>query len=190
MRTFTILIILVLIAVGVGLYVIFSGSYDVTAIHPHGSLISWAAGTAVDNAVRRHAKGIPVPPLGGTAQIAEGFLHYHEMCITCHGAPGILHSEIGEGLYPPPPDLKEAIKDWTPAELFWILKTGFKDTGMPAFGPTHSDQELWAMTAFALRLPTMSPGQYDSLRIASGLPKEDEREETNSGASVQHQGNY
>ena len=36
MRTFTILIILVLIAVGVGLYVIFSGSYDVTAIHPHG----------------------------------------------------------------------------------------------------------------------------------------------------------
>ena len=111
MRTLTILIVLVLITAGVGLYVVFSGSYDVTAIHPHGSLIAWAAGTAVDNLVRRHAKGIMVPPLGSTSQIATGFLHYNEMCVTCHGAPGILHLEIGEGLYPPPPDLQAAIKE-------------------------------------------------------------------------------
>jgi len=191
MRTLTILIVLVLIAAGVGLYVVFSGSYDVTAIHPHGSLVAWAAGTAVDNSVRRHAKGITVPPLGSTAQIATGFLHYNEMCVTCHGAPGILHSEIGEGLYPPPPDLQEAIKDWTPAELFWIMKTGFKDTGMPAFGSTHSDQELWAMTAFALRLPTMSPGQYDSLRVAAGLPKTEGGDDDKSEAMPEHhEGNY
>jgi mono/diheme cytochrome c family protein len=177
MKILASIIVLVLIVIGGFLIVVNSGRYDVTALHPHGKMFVWMANTMVDNAVRRNAKGIMVPPLGNTAQIAVGFVHYHEMCLTCHGAPGILHSEIGEGLYPPPPDLAEAVKDWTPAELYWIIKSGFKDTGMPAFGPTHAEQDLWAITAFALRLPTMSPAQYDSLRVAARLPKPDEEGE-------------
>lgn len=191
MRSLAIIIVLLLMVVGVFLYVVFTGSYDVTAVKPHGKLFTWAASKTVDNSVRRNAKGISVPPLGSIAQIATGFLHYHEMCVVCHGAPGIPHSEIGEGMYPPPPDLQEAVKDWTPAELYWIIKTGFKDSGMPAFSPTHTDQELWAMTAFALRLPTMSAGQYDSLRVVAGLPKPGEHEEDEPSAPPAHpEGNY
>src|SRR3546814_10992226 len=39
-------------------------------------------------------------------------------------------------------------------------------TGMPAWGPTHRDDELWAITAFLLRLPELSPEEYRSMTKA------------------------
>jgi mono/diheme cytochrome c family protein len=38
--------------------------------------------------------------------------------------------------------------EWTPSELYWIIKNGLKFTSMPAWGPTRDDQKLWALTAF------------------------------------------
>lgn len=46
-------------------------------------------------------------------------------------------------------------------EAFWIIKNGIKYTGMPAFGPTHSNQKIWAITDFLLnKLNKMSPQEY------------------------------
>ncbi|MEP7231601.1 MAG: cytochrome c [Ginsengibacter sp.] len=51
-------------------------------------------------------------------------------------------------------------------EAFWIIKNGIKMTSMPAFGPTHSDQKIWAITDFLLnKMNKMSPG-------ISGMDKE------------------
>ena len=61
------------------------------------------------------------------------------MCVDCHLAPGMDSSEIRQGLLPKPPKLQEVVDEWKPAELFWIIKNGVKMTGMPAWGPTHSD---------------------------------------------------
>lgn len=37
----------------------------------------------------------------------------------------------------------------------------FKMTSMPAFGPTHSDEKIWAITDFLLaKLNKMSPEEY------------------------------
>ena len=33
-------------------------------------------------------------------------------------------------------------------------------TGMPAFGPTHNEKELWAIVAFTRRLPEMQAEDY------------------------------
>jgi len=85
------------------------------------------------------------------------------MCVTCHGAPGVLPSEIGVGLSPPAPDLSH-IDDLNSAEIYWIIRHGIDMTGMPAFSRTHDDASLWAMTAFVQRLSQVSPLQYDSLR--------------------------
>ena len=36
-------------------------------------------------------------------------------------------------------------------------------TSMPAYGPTHSDDKIWAMAAFvSQKLATMSPDEYKS----------------------------
>ncbi|MEP0546346.1 MAG: cytochrome c [Rhodothermales bacterium] len=85
------------------------------------------------------------------------------MCQTCHGAPGHERSVIGEGMAPKPPRLSEEAEEWEPEEVYWIIAHGIKMAGMPAFGPTHSDEELWEIVAFAERLPEMTEAEYAAL---------------------------
>ena len=71
------------------------------------------------------------------------------------------------GFYHEPPDLSKGIDEWSPAELFWIIKNGIKMSAMPAFGPTHKDEELWAIVAFLRRLPNLSPDEYKEMEKAA-----------------------
>ena len=52
---------------------------------------------------------------------------------------------------------------WSDAELFWIIKNGIGDTGMPALGPTHPDEEMWGVTALVRQLPNISPEEYQAI---------------------------
>lgn len=89
----------------------------------------------------------------------------------CHNAPGRDHTEIAQGLNPAPPtlDTPEVQDLYSDAELYWIVKHGFKMTGMPAFGPTHEEKDLWAIVAFLKKLPHMHPKEYESMGQAAGL---------------------
>jgi mono/diheme cytochrome c family protein len=70
-------------------------------------------------------------------------------------------SVIGEGLNPRPPDLGGAgLSRQEAARAFWVIQHGLRMTGMPAFGPTHDDDELWAIVAFLDRLGRISPEEY------------------------------
>jgi mono/diheme cytochrome c family protein len=40
------------------------------------------------------------------------------------------------------------------------VKHGIKMTGMPAWGKTHKEEDLWAIVAFTERLPNMSANEY------------------------------
>ena len=89
----------------------------------------------------------------------------------CHGAPGQEPAEIAKGLWPETPDLKKAVPDWTPGELFWITKNGIKFTAMPAWGPTHDDDKIWDIVAFLERLPSVSPSEYQQLQASAPAEK-------------------
>ena len=84
------------------------------------------------------------------------------MCVACHNAPGSAASEISKGLYPQAPNLAEAAKEWTPAELYVIVKRGIKMSGMPAWELIHSGEEIWRMVAFLKVLTAMPAGEYQS----------------------------
>src|SRR5690606_25016642 len=47
--------------------------------------------------------------------------------------------------------------------LFWIVKHGLKYTAMPAWPAQQRDDEVWAVTAFLVRLPELSPRAYREL---------------------------
>ena len=49
------------------------------------------------------------------------------------------------------------------AELCWVIKNGIRMTGMPAWGPTHDDAELWDIVAFVKTLPQTSAADYRAL---------------------------
>ncbi len=141
---------------------------DVAATRPHPAFVEALLHETMEHAVRRSAAGIAAPALADAALVTEGADHYFAMCEGCHAGPGVEPSELAQGLYPPPPPLHEEEEEWSDAELFWITKHGIKGSGMPGYGPTHSDEALWAIVAFVRTLPGMTPAVYEPFRPAGG----------------------
>jgi len=161
-----ILALFVLAAAGVG--IVLSGAYNVAATAPHTRVGAWLLDTAKRRSIAVRGSSVQTPQQLTEEQALRGFKEFNEMCVTCHGAPGKAPSEAGKGLLPQPPDLAQAVPSWDRPHLFWIVKNGIKMTGMPAFGPTHEDSEIWDIVAFIERLPTMTAEQYSRL---AGAPK-------------------
>ena len=159
-------------AAGVLIYIA-SGHYNIGTRNHDNSVVNWTLETGMKRSVQAHADGIGAPPLDDPAAIKMGFGHYSEMCVSCHGAPGIAPDEIAQGLWPKAPDLAKTVREWKPEELFWITKNGVKFTAMPAWGPSHSDKMIWAMVAFMEKLPTLSAADYKKLK-EQARPGEDE----------------
>ncbi len=151
-----------LVGILVGVVVVFSGTYDISATTPHTRLVRRTIATVTDRSIRKRASGIELDA-PESADLLEGIEHYEEMCAVCHTSPGTERTEIAQGLYPRPPHLTHEQDEWSDAELFWIVKNGIKMTGMPAFGPTHSDEVIRDIVAVVRRLPSMSAEQYDAL---------------------------
>ena len=152
--------ILCLAGLAAGLVVVYSGAVDISAVKPHYAVTKWVLETAMKHSVVRHARKVNIPATYPSSAIGDAFPHYAEMCAICHGGPGKQPSEIGKGLRPKPPDLAKVVNQLRDEEIFWIVKNGIRMTGMPAFGPTHKDSELWRMVALVKTFPEMTPEQY------------------------------
>jgi mono/diheme cytochrome c family protein len=92
------------------------------------------------------------------------------MCRLCHGAPGEFLLEFAQGLNPKAPILaSQDVQARGDHELYWIVKNGIKMTGMPAFGPTHDEGELWSIISFLRQLGNLTPEKYEAMvKAASG----------------------
>ncbi len=71
-------------------------------------------------------------------------------------------TQITQGLNPTPPDLFRADRAPDPQENFQFIKHGIKMTGMPAFGPIRTDDQVWALVAFVDVLPGILVADFTS----------------------------
>ncbi len=149
---------------------VYLGIYNVSAVNPEPALVARLEDVTAVYSVRRRAKGIQVPKLDDEAMFRQGFVGYRGRCAFCHGAPGVPNGDLARGLLPGPPELTDAAEEFKPAELFWITKNGIRRTGMPAWGITQSDEELWPIVAFLEKLPSLTPEEYTELDRA--LPRQ------------------
>lgn len=164
-------VLAVLFVAGLGIYVLL-GAYSIGADVPHSGLVFSLLSTVRDRGVSAGARAISVPAdLDSPQRLSDGAGQYAAMCSQCHLAPGYESSEIWKGLYPQPPRLARVI-DLTPAEVFWVVKHGLKFSGMPAWGKSHSDAEIWDITAFVLKLPHLTAAQYKDV-VAHAPPDTD-----------------
>ena len=94
--------------------------------------------------------------------IAEGAEHFLEQCATCHALDGSGKTDIGVGLYPPPPDLRlretQRISD---GAIFYIIKNGIRFTGMPAWD--LDDNHVWHLVALIRKLPRLSSDEIERM---------------------------
>lgn len=145
-----------------GVLFVYFGLFNVAADEPHSMPVFTLMETVRERSIATRAGGIKAPELDDPAQIASGAADYGEMCASCHLQPGVKDSELGKGMYPEPPNLTKITRT-DPAQTFWILKHGIKMSAMPAWGATHTDEELWALVAFLRQLPKLTPAQYQIL---------------------------
>lgn len=154
-----------ILAALVGLLVLpLLGLFDTTATGKP-NILDWWGEVNLENSLRWRADDGKIPD---GANLEEGFEHYRAMCLHCHGAPDAERQEWAYNMLPVPPKLWDTeVQQMTDAQLFSIIKDGIRMTGMPAFGPTHSNKDIWRIAAFVRRLNQLSPEQKHELREAS-----------------------
>jgi len=161
--------IIITVAILTGLVVMYTGVFNVATSWKDPALLRWVLVTTRESSIERRAQTIQVPALDRAQQIENGFRSYREMCAICHTPPGGKRSPLVKGLNPEPPDLSKNEDHMSAAGLFWVIKNGIRMTGMPAWGPTHDDAEIWDIVAFVKTLPKMSAVDYRALE--SRLPQ-------------------
>jgi hypothetical protein len=166
---------LALIIVAAGVAFVWFGRYNIGADVPHWAITSQIIEAVRERSMTVHAQHIAVPVgLDQPQRIADGAGLYDEMCTGCHLAPGRVNSELRQGLYPQPPDFPaEGIDD--PQTAFWVIQHGIKLTSMPAWGKSHTDEQIWDMVAFLQQIKGMSAERYRDL-VAKATPEEEDHE--------------
>ena len=91
-------------------------------------------------------KDAPVPST--EPNLVAGAKIYQEYCAVCHGTPGEPRTAIAVGMFPPPPGLFEGkgVTDDPVGQTYWKAANGIRLTGMPAFGGSLSDEQLWQVS--------------------------------------------
>lgn len=160
---------MLVVAIAAG-YVMSAGVYNIAATDKHWliteKLIEWMR----NNSIAARADELEVPIMEETEYLTTGAVHYDAMCTICHLAPGQKLTELAQGLYPQAPVFyqRKSLADTDAIEnqaktYFWIIKNGIKMTAMPAWGLTHDDETIWAMTFFVQQLGNMSADEYQKL---------------------------
>ena len=166
-------VIVCIVLAGVGAVgFIYSGIYNVGATWEDDPMTAWVLRQTFVHSAARRAQRIQVPPNLETPEaVQSGARFFGQNCVVCHAAPGQQRTAISQGMLPQPPDLLGAKRTNNPAEVFWIIKNGVRMTGMPSFGKTQSDEQIWALAAFLHKVRGITPEEYETLAKPSlGAP--------------------
>ena len=137
-----------------------SGLIPANADAKPGGLELWAAGTSLEATLRRQAPAEANPVPFTSANLVAGIDLYGQHCAICHGnaagAPSA--SPVAKGLYPAPPQLAtDGVEDDPEGVSYWKIKHGIRLTGMPAWGASLNDQQIWTLALFLKHMDKLPP---------------------------------
>ena len=170
----------ILVSLIVPILILATGTINVGADVKPGLIERTLAPSGRDRSVERRAPKAENPYAGDPATIVTGFDHYRENCVKFQEAPGVAGAGLSKGLNPPAPSRGKGENDTLDGEFFWFIKQGIRMTPMPAWGPTHTDEEIWKIVAFIRHLPDLTAQERDSLRAATGEEAHHHGGETNA----------
>ena len=167
-------VVLTLAVALIGAYALVrSGLIPADADATPGRLETWMAHTSLDATLRRDApKG--QNPLALTEQdLLDGVHLFAQNCAVCHGsAKGAASpSPIAKGLYHKPPQLAtDGVEDDPEGVSFWKIKHGIRLTGMPSFGYSLSDQQIWTLALFLKHMDKLPPALQQTWQQVRNWP--------------------
>jgi mono/diheme cytochrome c family protein len=156
---------LTLAVAAVGSYALVrSGLIPANADSTPGALETWVARTSLDATMRRDAPTQANPVALSDQNLLAGVRLFATNCAVCHGSAGGVDaaSPIAKGLYQRPPQLAtDGVEDDPEGETFWKVKHGIRLTGMPSFGSTLRDEEIWTLALFLKRMDKLPPAAQE-----------------------------
>lgn len=129
-----------------------SGHFPIATASAPLPLEQRLAKLALHQATHRPAPPGHPPVTADVATLTAAAQLYHTECAFCHGQPGQPEPNAAKGMFPPPPQLAEDVDDDPQGQIYWRIQNGIRLTGMPAFGATLSQQQIWQLIEFLPRI--------------------------------------
>jgi mono/diheme cytochrome c family protein len=152
------------IAIGIGMSLLRGG---ISARNSPGATETAVAKRLRAAAIPREARERRNPVQASAEALKEGMEHFADHCAICHGNDGSGDTEIGRGLYPRAPDMRQAAtQNLTDGELYYIIENGVRLTGMPAWGGggEHDTTDNWRLVLFIRHLPKLTDAELDTMK--------------------------
>ena len=143
-----------------GYFLVRSGLIPANADAKPGWLETWMAHTSLDATLSRDAPKEQNPVVLTEQNLLNGVDLFAQNCAVCHGsAKGVASpSPIAKGLYQKPPQFAtDGVEDDPEGVSFWKIKHGIRLTGMPSFGYSLSDQQIWTLALFLKHMDKLPP---------------------------------
>ena len=119
---------------------------------------AWIARKAREMAIPRDADRLRNPVPNSPEVIADARAHWADHCAVCHANDGSGNTEMGRGLYPRSPDMRQPdTQQKSDGALFYVIENGIRLSGMPAWGGAGIDsQDSWKLVRFIRHLPQLT----------------------------------
>ena len=111
----------------------------------------------LDASIERHIASLKNPVSPSEENIEAGAQVYLAHCAGCHGVPANPDSQFGRSFYPQVPGFFKQPPDMSETQNFYIVLHGIRWTGMPSFGATLSDTQIWQAVTFLSNVSSLSP---------------------------------
>jgi mono/diheme cytochrome c family protein len=151
-----------------------SGLIPANADAKPGPLETWMAHTSLNATLAREAPKDQNPLALTEQNLLDGVHLFAQNCAICHGsAKGTASSSpIAKGLYPRPPQLAtHGVEDDPEGVTFWKIKHGIRLTGMPSFGYSLSDRQIWTLALFLKHMDKLPPTAQQTWQKVQNWPE-------------------
>jgi thiosulfate dehydrogenase len=140
-----------------GYVVLRTGLIPANADSDPNGMERWAARTSL-RATMHHAPKVSNPLPLTDANVLAGVKLYSQNCAVCHGDHTGNPTNIAKGLYQHAPQFAEhGVEDDADWQTYWKVKHGIRWTGMPSFGASLSETQIWQIALFAKNMNSLSP---------------------------------
>jgi predicted CXXCH cytochrome family protein len=120
------------------------------------AVATWLLRHSVPEADRRRHDPLRAEP----ADIAAGHDLFQNNCEICHGYDGDGKTQVGGEEYPRAPVLRSLLPSMTDGEIFYHIRNGIRNTGMPAWN--FPDSQVWQLVLFMRELPKTAARSADT----------------------------
>jgi len=170
--------LLILILGGLGYTLL--GFFPTPANVPPPHLERALANGAMDASMERHAPHLTSPLMPTDQNLEDGMKLYTMNCALCHGGLDRKPSTLATSFYPPPPNLISDPPDDPEWHIYYVIRTGARYTGMPAWDKTLTEQDMWKLTMLLSHMDKLPLGVQDYWKTSFGIAPAASEEKTQS----------